>query len=156
MTQAEMSDAISGELAFDVFASESPVAHKQKALKALMREKLIPKQADDARFQAGLASLTRLAADRSEEPESRLLAIACVVHSAQVVKRLQPSLRQWLAPAMDGDFPALQLLKEADDRLNAARALSTFISPKPAPTTSAKQIPPRISVCFTSRLQSVS
>lgn len=124
MTHAEMSDAISGDLAFDVFASDSPVAQKQKALKALMREKLIPKQADDARFQAGLASLTRVAADRSEESESRLLAIACVVHSAQVVKRLQPSLQQWLAPAMDEDFPALQLLKEADDRLNVARALS--------------------------------
>ncbi|HRQ45536.1 MAG TPA: hypothetical protein PK725_01225 [Rhodocyclaceae bacterium] len=127
MTQADkadMADAISGDTAFDVFASDSPVAHKQKALKALMREKLIPKQADDARFKAGLAQLTQVAVDRTEEPETRLLAIACVVHAAQMVKRLQPNLQPWLAPAMGEDFPPLQLLKEADDRLNVARALA--------------------------------
>lgn len=124
MTQSDMSDVISGDVAFDVFASDGPVAQKQKALKALMREKLIPKQADDARFLDGMAQLTLLAADRYEEPESRLLAIACVVHAAQMVKRLQPSLQTWLAPAMGEDFPPLQLLKEADDRLNVARSLS--------------------------------
>lgn len=124
MNQVITPENLSGDNTFNVFASAVSVADKQKALKALMRDKLIPKQAGDARFQDGLTQLIASAADQMLEPETRLLAIASVVHAAQVVKSLQPELNGWLVPALKEDMPALSLLKEADDRLNVARALN--------------------------------
>jgi len=124
VTQTGSPEMIGGDRAFDVFASATDVAEKQKALKALMRDKLIPKHAEDPRFRDGVAQLVALAANRQTEPESRLLSIALVVHAAQSVKRLQPELPKWLTPALGDDLPSLQILKEGDDRLNVARALN--------------------------------
>ena len=112
------------EEALDAFASGSSIQARQAALTALMRTKAIPKRADDARFQRGLEALIQAATDPEGAGESRLLAMAEVVRAAQVVKRLQPRLAEWIGPGLRPDLPGLKVLEEADDRLNAARALS--------------------------------
>lgn len=124
MVKQDNTAALDAEQAFDEFANGHSIQARQAALTALMRTKLIPKRADDPRFQYGLDYLIRLSTDRAELGELRLLAMAEVVRAAQVVKRLQPRLAEWLAPGLGPDLPGLKVLGDADDRLNAARALS--------------------------------
>ncbi len=112
------------EEALNAFANGATIQARQAALTALMRTKVIPKKADDARFQQGLDALILAATDPGAVGESRLLAMAEVVRAAQVVKRLQPRLAEWLGPGLRSDLPGLKVLDDADDRLNAARALS--------------------------------
>lgn len=124
MAKADDAGALSGEDAFNLYAAGQSAAERKAALTALIRAKLIPKQADDERFQNGLERMTAMAADHGLPAEERLLAIAEVVRATQVVKRLQSGLAKRLAPALGEDLPPMQVLKESDDRLNVARALA--------------------------------
>ena len=117
------------EAAFDAFAGCAPVIERQKALTTLIRAKLIPKNADDGRFQSGFQAFVNAAADPALSAEERLLALAEVVRAAQVVKSLQAGLVATLTPAFADPLPPLQILKEADDRLNVARACALFDFP---------------------------
>ncbi|WP_148581646.1 hypothetical protein [Zoogloea oleivorans] len=131
MTLARTDEApgLSAEAAFEAFARDCPVAERQQALTTLIRAKLIPKKADDSRFQSGFRALVTATTDQALPAQERLLALAEVVRAAQVVKRLQAGLATALAPAFTESLPPLQALKEADDRLNVARACGLFEAP---------------------------
>ena len=105
------------------FASAAtPAAERRAALTALITAKVLPKQADDPTVAQGRAHLLALIFAQNAAPEHRLLAIAECIRLGQVVKRWAPEIAQQLRPAFAQELPAMQLLTDADDRLNLARA----------------------------------
>ena len=105
------------------FASAAtPAAERRAALTALITAKVLPKQADDPAVAEGRAHLLALVFAQNAAPEHRLLAIAECIRLGQVVKRWAPEIAQQLRPAFAQELPAMQLLTDADDRLNLARA----------------------------------
>ena len=110
--------------AFDVFSSTPDHRERQKALSSLMTLKAVPKHAGDPRFELGLERWSLLISDKAASDEHRLLAIAELIRAGQMVKKLQVRLRQIIEPAFASPLPPCSLLKEADDRLNVARACS--------------------------------
>lgn len=105
------------------FASAAtPAAERRAALTALITAKVLPKQADDPAVAEGRAHLLALVFAQDAAPEHRLLAIAECIRLGQVVKRWAPEIAQQLRPAFAQELPAMQLLTDADDRLNLARA----------------------------------
>lgn len=105
------------------FASAAtPAAERRAALTALITAKVLPKQADDPAVAQGRAHLLALVFAQDAAPEHRLLAIAECIRLGQVVKRWAPEIAQQLRPAFAQELPAMQLLTDADDRLNLARA----------------------------------
>ena len=105
------------------FASAAtPAAERRAALTALITAKVLPKQADDPAVAQGRAHLLALVFASDTAPEHRLLAIAECIRLGQVVKRWAPEIAQQLRPAFAQELPAMQLLTDADDRLNLARA----------------------------------
>ena len=105
------------------FASAAtPAAERRAALTALITVKVLPKQADDPAVAEGRAHLLALVFAQNAAPEHRLLAIAECIRLGQVVKRWAPEIAQQLRPAFAQELPAMQLLTDADDRLNLARA----------------------------------
>lgn len=124
MANADELIAIDGEEAFNLYATGETVQDRQRAMTTLLLAKLIPKQVDDPRFREGYEYMTRVAADRAQDPVTRLLAIAEVVRPTQLGKRLHADLAKRLEAALGPDLPPVQLLKEGNDRLNVARALA--------------------------------
>lgn len=115
--------------AFDRFASPSTTPEdRQAALTALITAKLLPKQADDAAVSRGREHLLKAALGETDAPH-RLLAIAESIRLGQVVKRWAKEIAQDLAPAFESELPPMHLLKEADDRLNLARACAQMSAP---------------------------
>lgn len=113
---------LSPEEAFSQFGSYDTLPEaRQAALTALITAKLLPKQADDSAVKQGLEHLLRVALGQGEAPH-RLLAIAECIRLGQVVKRWAPNIAQDLRLAFEQELPPMHLLKEADDRLNLARA----------------------------------
>lgn len=105
------------------FASAAtPAAERRAALTALITAKVLPKQADDPAVAEGRAHLLALVFAQDAAPEHRMLAIAECIRLGQVVKRWAPEIAQQLRPAFAQELPAMQLLTDADDRLNLARA----------------------------------
>lgn len=105
------------------FASAAtPAAERRDALTALITAKVLPKQADDPAVREGRAHLLAQVFAPDVAPEHRLLAIAECIRLGQVVKRWAPEIAQQLRPAFAQELPAMQLLTDADDRLNLARA----------------------------------
>ena len=116
-------DAPSTAESLSAFASAAtPAAERRAALTALITAKVLPKQADDPAVAEGRAHLLALVFAQDAAPEHRLLAIAECIRLGQVVKRWAPEIAQQLRPAFAQELPAMQLLTDADDRLNLARA----------------------------------
>ena len=108
----------------DSFAGTSLPSEARQVNTALISAKAIPKLADDPRFQQVWHRFVAWSADVSLPEAERLLAIAEVIRTAQVVKRLQVQLRAVLTPAFASELPSPNLLQDADDRLNLARSFS--------------------------------
>ncbi len=102
-------------------AADTSPETRRAALTALITAKLLPKLADDAAVSAGRAYLLHQAVT-AEVPVHRLLGIAESIRLGQVVKRWAPDIAAQLRPAFTEKLPPMQLLSEADDRLNLARA----------------------------------
>ena len=116
-------DAPSTAESLSAFSSAATAAAERRAaLTALITAKVLPKQADDPAVAEGRAHLLALVFAQNAAPEHRLLAIAECIRLGQVVKRWAPEIAQQLRPAFAQELPAMQLLTDADDRLNLARA----------------------------------
>ena len=108
--------------ALELFASPNTLpAVRRIALTTLITAKALPKQADDQAIAEGRAHLLALATTTAPSVD-QLLAIAESIRLGQVVKRWMPEIVSQLVPAFKEELPAMQLLTEADDRLNLARA----------------------------------
>lgn len=113
---------IAADEAMPLFAAAgTPPDTRRAALTALITAKLLPKLADDAAVRAGRSHLLHEALT-AQEPMHRLLGIAESIRLGQVVKRWAPEIAAQLRPAFTAKLPPMQLLSEADDRLNLARA----------------------------------
>lgn len=112
------------ESAFDRYATANEPRERQRALTELVALKALPKQVEDPRFLQGMEYWRGLLVQPDVEEDLRLLAVAELVRAAQSVK-----VKKWaawvgeaLTPAFDQPLPPCKLLKEADERLNVARA----------------------------------
>lgn len=115
---------VSPDAAMALFAAaDTSPERRRAALTALITAKLLPKLADDAAVKAGRAHLLDQVVN-AELPMHRLLAIAESIRLGQVVKRWAADIARLLRPAFVEKLPPMQLLSEADDRLNLARACS--------------------------------
>lgn len=113
-----------------IFASaETLPAERRDALTALITAKVLPKQADDPAVANGRSHLLAQVFALDAKPEHRLLAIAECIRLGQVVKRWAPEIAEQLRPAFADELPSMQLLNEADDRLNLARACALMSTP---------------------------
>lgn len=115
---------VSSDEAMALFAAaDTSPERRRAALTALITAKLLPKLADDAAVKAGRSHLLDQVFN-AELPMHRLLAIAESIRLGQIVKRWAADIAKQLQPAFLEQLPAMQLLNEADDRLNLARACS--------------------------------
>ncbi|WP_157836597.1 hypothetical protein [Paracidovorax oryzae] len=115
--------------ALELFAGASTTpAERRSALTALITAKVLPKQADNPAIIAGRAHLLAQI-HNAAEPGHRLLAIAESIRLGQVVKRWAQEIVELLRPAFVAELPEMQLLTEADDRLNLARACAQMSAP---------------------------
>ena len=113
---------LSTEDALSLFANfDTRPEIRRRALTALITAKYLPKQADVPAVTHGRAQLLNMVFF-AESPEHRLLAIAECIRLGQVVKRWATEIAEQLRPAFEAELPAFQLLNDADDRLNLARA----------------------------------
>lgn len=106
----------------------TPPAERRAALTALITAKVLPKEADDPAVGNGRGHLLAQVFALNVAPEHRLLSIAECIRLGQVVKRWAPEIAEQLRPAFADELPSLQLLSDADDRLNLARACSLMSS----------------------------
>lgn len=100
---------------------------RKAALTALITAKMLPKQADHPAIFSGRQHLLE-ACRACSEPVTQLISIAELIRLGQVVKRWMPEISKSLQPVLESEIPPLQLLSDADDRLNVARALSQSTS----------------------------
>ncbi len=115
---------VSSDAAMALFAAADTSPEKRRAaLTALITAKLLPKLADDDAVKAGRSHLLDQVFN-AELPMHRLLAIAESIRLGQVVKRWAADIAKQLQPTFIEQLPSMQLLNEADDRLNLARACS--------------------------------
>jgi len=113
---------VDSDSAMALFASvDTSPETRRAALTALITAKLLPKLANDDAVKAGRAHLLDQVF-KAENQMNRLLAIAESIRLGQVVKRWAPEIAKSLRPAFVERLPSMQLLIEADDRLNLARA----------------------------------
>ena len=117
------------EHAFDTFSTTDDSRLRQQALTDLVTHKALPKLADDPRFARGFQHWAALVVAPATADTDRLLALAELVRVAQVVKKLQPRVMKVIEPVFAQELPPLSLLKEADERLNAARACALMQAP---------------------------
>lgn len=124
MNSPGRAQALTVDDALALFASASASPEERRdALTALISAKVLPKQADHPAIATGRKWLAQ-AMTTAPEPGYRLLAIAETVRLAQVVKRWAGELGAQLRDVMAAELPPMQLLSNADDRLNLARACS--------------------------------
>lgn len=117
------------ELLLDTFATTPDAQERVRALTTLMSQKVIPKRASDARFEAGLQCWLESACSADVAPQARLLAVAELIRSTQQLKKRQVLLIDSLRPSLVAPFPPLALLEDSEDRLNVARACSMLDAP---------------------------
>lgn len=112
------------EEAFDLYANAADPRDRQRAFSDLVTLKAIPKQIEDPRFEAGVTAWERVLNQASTSDEERLLAVAELMRTAQVVKAKKWSSRigEVIQQTLDTPLPPARLLKDADERLNVARA----------------------------------
>jgi hypothetical protein len=108
-------------------ARETPPLQRRDALSSLIETKALPREAEAPEVLQGRRMLIEMAT--SAEPITRLMGIAESVRLGQVVKRWGAQLPRDLAPALQTEIPPAQLLAEASDRLNLARACAMMDSP---------------------------
>jgi hypothetical protein len=122
MNSPDRNHSLSADEALAAFASNAASPDERSdALTALISAKVLPKQADHPCIAAGRQLLLRQIT-HANEPGYRLLGIAESVRLAQVVKRWSAELPLQLQSAFAVELPSMQLLSNADDRLNLARA----------------------------------
>jgi hypothetical protein len=112
------------ETSFDAYAKAVLPRDRQRAFTELISLKALPKYADDLRFLQGLESWRSLVRTKDCSAEIRLLAIAELVRASQVVKAKKWAdwIADAIAPVFSSPLPSLAALKDADERLNVARA----------------------------------
>ena len=104
-------------------AADTSPERRRAALTVLIDAKLLPKLAEEADVKVGRSHLLNQVFN-AELPTHRLLAIAESIRLGRVVKRWASDIAKELRPAFVQPLPSMQLLNEADDRLNLARACS--------------------------------
>ncbi len=117
------------EQAFDTFSTTDDSKLRRQALTDLVTHKALPKLADDPRFERGFQRWAAMVGAPTTADTDRLLALAELVRAAQVVKKVLPRVTKVIEPVFALELPPLSLLKEADDRLNAARACALMQAP---------------------------
>lgn len=124
MEASKAAPVLPPETALALFGAEdTPPAGRRAALTALITSKTLPKRAEDTQVKAGRSYLLSEVMS-AKVPGHKLLAIAECVRLGQVIKRWAPDIASQLRPAFAEQLPSMQLLSEADDRLNLARACS--------------------------------
>lgn len=115
------------EEAFDLYANAADPRDRQRAFTDLVTFKALPKLVEDPRFEHGFASWERLLFQASVSEEHRLLAVAELMRTAQVVKAKKWASRigEVIAKVMIHPLPPCKVMKDADERLNVARACAT-------------------------------
>lgn len=117
------------EEAFDLYAKAADPRDRQRAFSDLVTLKALPKQIDDPRFAAGVAAWERVLGQASASDEERLLAVAELMRTAQVVKKWSARIGEVIQRSLDVPLPPAGVMKEADDRLNVARACAISKAP---------------------------
>ena len=117
------------EEAFDLYAKAADPRDRQRAFSDLVTLKAIPKQIDDPRFALGVAVWEDLLFRLSSSDEERLLAVAELMRTAQVVKKWSARIGEVIQRSLDVPLPPAGVMKEADDRLNVARACAISQAP---------------------------
>lgn len=119
------------EEAFDLYATAEDPRDRQRAFSDLVTLKALPKQIEDPRFAAGVTAWERVLDQASASDEERLLAVAELMRTAQVVKAKKWSSRigQGIQETLDTQLPPARLLADADERLNVARACAMSMAP---------------------------
>jgi hypothetical protein len=102
-------------------AADTTPEVRHDALTALITHKVLPRSADDQAIIDGRQHWLLLATSQGDSPY-RLLAIAELVRLTQVVRRWAVDIGRELESAFAEKLPPMQLLSDADDRLNLARA----------------------------------
>lgn len=115
------------EEAFDLYATTNEPRERQRALTCLITLKALPKQAEDPRFAHGLYAWQVLISQPNVNDEDRLLAVAELVRAVQVVKSKKKAaqISEAITQAFNWPLPPSRMLKDADERLNVARACAT-------------------------------
>ena len=101
---------MAAEQLLDTFASTDDSAARVQALTDLMTTKVIPKRADDARFDAGLHRWISVANALEAAPRDRLLAVAELIRATQQLKKRQPALIKLIQPGLQQPLPPLAVL----------------------------------------------
>ena len=117
--------------AFDLYANALDPRERQRAFTELVTLKALPKYVNDPRFEMGLDAWSSLITSSTSSDEYRLLAVAELVRAGQVAKVKQWTARiaESITPAFTQELPPSRILKEADERLNIARACSASSQP---------------------------
>lgn len=115
------------EKAFDCYAATSDSTERRKAFSELISLKVLPKQDDDPRFEKGLRAWFALLSMPSTSETDRLLALAELVRTRQVKikKKWMILIHEIITREFTQSLPPCRLLKNADDRLNLARACAS-------------------------------
>lgn len=111
---------------FDIYATTTEPRFRKQAFSDLVTRKVLPKQIEDPRFALGVGAWQALLQQSSATEEERLLAVAELVRTGQIIKAKHWSERITgaIVQALVQPLPPCSLLKDADDRLNVARACS--------------------------------
>lgn len=114
------------EEAFDLYATTKDHRQRQRMFSELVMLKALPKHAADHRFIQGLEAWEHLLAREDATDDERLLAIAELMRTVQVVKAklVVNRISTVVSKALECPLPPSHLLKEADERLNLARSCS--------------------------------
>ena len=112
------------EEVFDLYATTSDPRARQRAFSELVDMKVLPKQDEDPRFVKGLDAWLVLLTMPDTSETVRLLALAELVRTRQVKikKKWMTLISESITRELAQPLPPCKLLKEADERLNLARA----------------------------------
>lgn len=112
--------------AFDLYATTTDPRARQRAFSELVTLKALPRQIEDPRFSLGFEGWRLLLKQPDATEEERLLSVAELVRTGQIIKakhwaeRIAKAIEQALVEPL----PPCSLLRDADERLNVARACS--------------------------------
>lgn len=107
--------------ALSAFATAKDVESQHRAIVDLVRSRRIHDIVSDGAFREGLARLAD-AVRTGSTPAERLTAIAALERAAAVSKPLRPLVDEHLRRAVVAPLEDLHALKDADDRLYAAKS----------------------------------
>lgn len=111
------------EKAFDLYASTSDHRERQRVFSELVSIKALPKQIEDPRFAKGLVAWQELLVKQDTSNLDRLLALAELMRIGRVAKgKWMKLIGETIRKELVQPLPPCKLLKDADERLNLARA----------------------------------